>query len=447
MSKIEVNTIETASGSTLTVGKSGDTVTLASGASTTGFSDIDWQSVINADGSTVTSAEAGKGYFINTFSSAHTINLPSSPSAGDTIAFVDYAGTFGTNNVTVGRGGSKIQGVASDIILNVDRRSTSFVYTDATKGWVPVNDNTGAEYASNYTQATGGTETTSGDFKIHTFNSSGNFVVTQVGQPGVGGTDVSYLVVAGGGGGGSVRGGGGGAGGFREGRAANDSYTVSPLNAPAGITLSIQTYPITVGAGGAGEPSGTNLGAGTKGSDSIFSTITSAGGGGGRDDDSPNSPGQSNGGSGGGAGGGAAPANAAGAGNTPPVSPPQGKEGGTANVSDGLGNSGAGGGGATVAGTNNSGGAPLSPGGAGATTHISASPVVYAGGGGAGGVSSKGPASGGSGGGGAGGSNPNGTGTAGTANLGGGGGGGGAGSGTGGAGGAGVVILRYKYQN
>ena len=426
MSKIEVNTIETASGSTLTVGKSGDTVTLASGASQSGFKAIDWQSVINADGSTVTTAEAGKGYFINTFSSAHTINLPSSPSIGDEVAFVDYYGTFGTNNVTVGRGGSNIQGVASDITLNVDRRSTTFVYTDATRGWVPVNDNTGAEYASNYTQATGGTETTSGDFKIHTFNSSSNFVVTQVGQPGYGTAVASYMVVAGGGGGGSVRGGGGGAGGFREGRAANDSYTVSPLNAPAGLTLTQQTYPITVGAGGAGEPSGTNLGAGTKGSDSVFSTITSAGGGGGRDDDSPNSPGQSNGGSGGGAGGGAAPANAAGAGNTPPVSPPQGQAGGTASSSDGLGNSGAGGGGATVAGTNNSGGGPLSPGGTGA---------------------GKGPAPGGTGGGGAGGPSPNGTGVAGSTNKGGGGGGGADGSGTGGAGGSGVVIIRYKYQN
>ena len=172
-----------------------------------------------------------------TLFSEKSINLPSSPSIGDEVAFVDYYGTFGTNNVTVGRGGSNIQGVASDITLNVDRRSTTFVYTDATRGWVPVNDNTGAEYASNYTQATGGTETTSGDFKIHTFNSSSNFVVTQVGQPGYGTAVASYMVVAGGGGGGSVRGGGGGAGGFREGRAANDSYTVSPLNAPAGLTL------------------------------------------------------------------------------------------------------------------------------------------------------------------------------------------------------------------
>ena len=96
MSEIKVNTITKRTGSTLTIGESGTTVTLASGASQSGFKAIDWQSVINADGSTVTTAEAGKGYFINTFSSAHTINLPSSPSIGDEVAFVDYYGTFGT---------------------------------------------------------------------------------------------------------------------------------------------------------------------------------------------------------------------------------------------------------------------------------------------------------------------------------------------------------------
>ena len=67
MSEIKVNTITKRTGSTLTIGESGTTVTLASGASQSGFKAIDWQSVINADGSTVTTAEAGKGYFINTF--------------------------------------------------------------------------------------------------------------------------------------------------------------------------------------------------------------------------------------------------------------------------------------------------------------------------------------------------------------------------------------------
>ena len=447
MSKIEVNTIETASGSTLTVGKSGDTVTLASGASQSGFKAIDWQSVINADGSTVTTGEAGKGYIINTFSSAHTINLPTSPSAGDEIAFVDYAGTFGTNAVTIGRGGSNIQGVAANITLDVNRRSTSFVYTDATKGWVPVNDNTGAQYASNYTNATGGTETTSGNFKIHTFNSSGNFVVTAVGQPAGGGTDASYMVVAGGGGGGSIRGGGGGAGGFREGRASGDSYTVSPLNAPAGITLTSQTYPITVGAGGTAQASGSPNSFGGKGGDSVFATITSAGGGGGSDDDTPNDPGGRNGGSGGGSGGGANSNNTAGQGNTPPVSPPQGNNGGAATSPDGQGNQGSGGGGATEVGYNNNSapGARDGDGGAGATTHITASPVIYSGGGSAGAVPGRPAGTAGPGGGGTGGTVGS-AGGAGTTNKGGGGGGGG-GTANGGAGGSGIVVIRYKYQN
>ena len=78
---------------------------------------------------------------------------------------------------------------------------------------------------------TGGTTSTSGNFKIHTFNSSSKFVVSSISNTAGGGDEVSYVVVAGGGGGGSIR-----CwrwrwcGGFRERRAANDSYTVSPLN-------------------------------------------------------------------------------------------------------------------------------------------------------------------------------------------------------------------------
>ena len=439
MSKIEVNTIETASGSTLTVGKSGDTVTLASGASQSGFKAIDWQSVINADGSTVTTAEAGKGYFINTFSAAHTINLPSSPSAGDEIAFVDYAGTFGTNNVTVGRGGSNIQGIADDAILDVSQRSTTFVYSDATKGWIPVNDNTTTNYTAKYTSATGGTETTSGNFKIHTFNSSSNFVVSEIGNSGGGSAVVGYLVLAGGAGGGATHGGGGGAGGFREGRAANDSYTASPLNAPAGITVSAQTYPITVGAGGAGSPTSGDQ-KGTPGSQSIFSTITSAGGGSGGGGSGGDGIGE-NGGSGGG-GGNAGNPSPGGTGNTPPVSPPQGNPGGAGNNPGGTG----GGGGAGAAAASNASGGNVGGDGAnGVASSITGSSVTRAGGGG-GGASGGSDSSGGSGGGAAGKSSSGGSAPSASANTGAGGGGGGSGGG-GGAGGSGVVILRYKYQN
>ena len=416
---------------------------IALGASGSIVAGTDWQSVKTSNFTAV----ASEGYFVNTSGGAITMTLPASPSAGDEVSIVDYAGTFGTNSVTVARNGSNIQGVASDIALGVDRRSTTFVYADATKGWLPENDNTGAQYASNYTNATGGTETTSGDFKIHTFNSSSNFVVTGVGAPSGGGAVASYMVVAGGGGGGSIRGGGGGAGGFREGRASGDSYTVSPLNAPAGITLTAQTYPITVGAGGAGQTTGVSNSYGGKGGDSVFATITSAGGGGGSDDDTPNSPGGRNGGSGGGSGGGANSNNTAGSGNTPPVSPPQGNNGGAATSPDGQGNQGSGGGGATEIGYDNNSppGARDGDGGAGATTHITASPVIYAGGGSAGAVPGRPAGTAGPGGGGTGGGVGSAGGT-GTTNKGGGGGGGG-GTANGGAGGSGIVVIRYKYQN
>ena len=36
---------------------------------------VDWQTVIVADGSTNTTAEAGKGYIIDSSSATHTINL------------------------------------------------------------------------------------------------------------------------------------------------------------------------------------------------------------------------------------------------------------------------------------------------------------------------------------------------------------------------------------
>src|SRR6056300_669327 len=178
---------------------------------------ISWQSVITADGSTGTTAVAGNGYFIDTTSAAHTITLPSSPSIGDTVAIKDYAGTFGTNNLTIARNSSNIQGVANDSLISTNRASLTLVYVDATKGWLyAVESNVADLQVAEYVVATGGTVTTSGDFKIHSFTGDGCFVVSCGGNP-VGNDKVDYLVVAGGGGGGPGNGtGGGGAGGFRE---------------------------------------------------------------------------------------------------------------------------------------------------------------------------------------------------------------------------------------
>ena len=415
---------------------------------------VQWQAVITADGSTTTSAVAGNGYFIDTTSNAHTINLPGSPSAGDTIAIKDYAGTFGTNNLTIGRNGNNIQGVANNSQISTNRASIILVYSDATKGWLyTVESNVADLQAATFISATGGTVTTSGDYKIHTFTGDGCFVVSQVGNP-VGSTSVDYLVVAGGGGGTGGRGdGGGGAGGYRESSgAASGCYSVSPLGSGvSALSVTSTTYPVTVGAGGT---AGNICIQGQPGSNSTFSTITSTGGGGGNGFTSPNpaptTAGQP-GGSGGGGGTGACGANqtSGGTGNSPPVSPPQGNPGGLGTpigISPFNLQHGGGGGGAKDPGSayNSSNGA----GGDGQPNSITGSAITRAGGGG-GGARGGTAGAGGAGGGGNGAQGANTTACAGVANTGGG--GGGAGTlgdcvGFGAAGGSGIVIIRYKYQ-
>ena len=77
----------------------------------------------------------GDKIFANTTSGIFTINLPSSPSAGDEVRILDLANTFDTNNLTVGRNGSNINGVGNDMTVDVEGAAFSLVYTDATNGW------------------------------------------------------------------------------------------------------------------------------------------------------------------------------------------------------------------------------------------------------------------------------------------------------------------------
>jgi len=453
MSKIEVNQISSQCGSTLTIGQSGDTVTLACGASQTGFGrtgTVDWDTTAKTAGFT---AVSGTGYFVNTTSGAVTVTLPATPSSGNIVSVSDYNGTAATNSITIGRNGSNINGDTSDYIITKADSAVTFVYVDGTVGWTSVQTSSVTDNQNPFIVATGGTITCCGDYKIHTFTGPGTFTVTNAGSAS-GSNSVSYLVVAGGGGGGAgittpsdSEGGGGGAGGFREGKASSDSYTASPLNAPAGLSVSVQGYPITVGSGGAQQPDYTQ--GGNPGSNSIFSSITSAGGGGGGSRNTPPGSGPAvadAGGSGGGAGQADSPTSYPGAGNTPPVSPPQGNAGGNGAFPSSPASAGAGGGGgATAAGGNATPGPSVGgPGGAGATTSISGSPTAYAGGGGGAGEIS--PSPGGVGGGGQGAVPGVVDNTAGTANTGGGGGGGGGTKGTGESGGSGIVIIRYKYQ-
>ena len=436
-STIKVNKIEKVDGSTIEIGGPGTAVNLACGATQSGFGrtgTVNWCTTAKTSPLTV---ESGKGYFLNTTCGSITVTLPSSPSAGDIVAFKDYANKWDCNSVAVCRGGSKINGECHNAELSTESQSVTLIYVDGTKGWQDIHDSTSnVTGVPTFIVATGGTITTSGNDKIHTFTADGNFIVNTAPTPA--NNNVSYLVVAGGGGS-SI--GGGGAGGFREGKTPATPYTASPLNAPAGLPVSVQSYPITVGGGGAGNtvPPGNNAAAG---STSSFSTISSAGGGIG----AANSTAGGNGGSGGGGGGGPGPF-AGGSGNTPPTSPAQGSAGGVGGNTP-PNNAGGGGGGATAAGGTTTSTASGN-GGAGATTCISASPVGRAGGGG-GGARNSPPHTGGtaSDGGGAGRPYSPGNGTSGTANTGGGGGGISEdfGSISGGAGGSGVVIIRYKFQ-
>jgi len=458
MSKIEVNAIEPQCGTDLTVGASGDTITFPTGTtivnngSQTGFGrtgTVDWDTTPKT--ADPANAVSGTGYFANTTSAAFTITLPTSPSAGDIVSISDYAGTFSTNNLTVARNGSNIRGSAADLVLLVSDQTVTLIYVDGTQGWNVVQE---SNNINNFISATGGTETTSGDFKIHTFTGPGTFTVSCAGNP-LGSISVDYMVVAGGGGAGSSSsgGGGGGAGGFRESSgAASGCYSASPLGGcVSALPVSVQGYPIVIGSGGTGICGpGAGGSRSTSGSLSSFSTITSAGGGfGGSEGPTPRPPGLAAepGGSGGGeTSHSSAPPSVTGAGNTPPVSPPQGNPGGLGNTSSGVPTSASGGGGGATAAGNPGDGSKA--GGAGATTSISASSTAYGGGGGG---SSReipeGGGSGGVGGGGNGSSGSNNDNQNGTTNTGGGGGG----KRTAAApvasnGGSGIVIIRYKFQ-
>ena len=81
-------------------------------------------------------AVAGEGYFCNTTSAAFTVTLPSSATQGDEVSIIDYAGTFDTNNLTVGRNSHNIQGSAADLTVSTERAGFTLVYVDSTQGWL-----------------------------------------------------------------------------------------------------------------------------------------------------------------------------------------------------------------------------------------------------------------------------------------------------------------------
>jgi hypothetical protein len=116
-----------------------DQVLKTDGAGNLSFGEVSggesWQTV-KTSGFT---AVAGEGYFCNTTSAAFTATLPASPSLGDFITFIDYAGTFDTNNLTIARNGKPIQGAAEDLTVSIERSAFTLVFVDDTQGWLLKN--------------------------------------------------------------------------------------------------------------------------------------------------------------------------------------------------------------------------------------------------------------------------------------------------------------------
>jgi hypothetical protein len=280
---------------------------------------------------------------------------------------------------------------------------------------------------SPFLSAIGGTITTVGNFKIHTFTSSGTFTVTNSGP-------ARFLVVGGGGGGSE---GGGGAGGFID--HSNYDYLFSAITG---------AYPVVVGAGGAGSAAGSNIARASNGGNSSLVGFTAIGGGGGGSDnyvDSNNS--FINGTAGGSGGGGGVNAVTTAYGSGGAATAGQGNIGGNGTyLFGGSRGWGGGGGGAGAAGGTTPGpGGGSAYGGIGLQSTITGTATYYAGGGG-GGPSDTGGATGFGGLGGGGDSGENGA--AGTNGTGGGGGGGRSNGtpGNGANGGSGVVIIAYQYM-
>tara|TARA_Y100001973_G_scaffold106078_1_gene181921 strand:- start:730 stop:2544 length:1815 start_codon:yes stop_codon:yes gene_type:complete len=401
--------------------------------------------------------------------SQQSLNLPSG-TAGNIISVADYKNTFDTNNLTIIPNGSqKIGGTNANATLSTQGQSITLVYVDDTEGWKNVQDSTSNVAGSAYIIATGGTETISGDCKIHTFTSPGTFTVSAVANCAANNV-ASHLIVAGGGGGAAggnnEGGGGGGAGGYREVKNPATPYTASPLDgypsAPNRVTLTTQAYPIVVGAGGASNTNGgggVSAEKGNPGSNSSFGGQTATAGGGGGAAGPPScNPGAEGlpGGSGGGSG---AYATGTPSGNTPPTTPAQGNNGGTGQPipasSPGYGAGGGGGAGAGGTPALSGSSSPTGgPGGNGVGTEINpavgtpgpSGPLKYFSGGGGGGKhpAGTGDSSGGDGGG-APGSVVGGSSRNATANTGGGGGGVGE-TNSSGSGGSGIVVIRYRYQ-
>ena len=229
------NNIINENANTITIGASGDTITIPSGATidnqgtSSGFASIAWQSSI-VTAATLT-AVSGRGYWIDTSSNTCTVTFPAAASVGDQIILTDYARNWGTNAVTINPNSLNFQGrTTPQPVYNTDGQSVDLVYSGATQGWIPNSDDD-VTYETNPSYT------------------------------------VNFLVIAGGAGG-AQYGGGGGAGGYRN--SYNSESSGGGGSAETALALTPGTvYTVTIGTAGAGGGTTPSLSGNSGGDSSI----------------------------------------------------------------------------------------------------------------------------------------------------------------------------------
>lgn len=140
----ELNLLDNVARGSLVYGDaSGNSALLAAGSAnyvlTSDGTDIAWQA--SSSGRFVEKTAnytliAGDKIIVDTSSSALTMTLPTSPTLGDEVSIIDGAGNAATNNITISRNGSNIEGTADDLTLDVDAAAFSLVYYNASRGWI-----------------------------------------------------------------------------------------------------------------------------------------------------------------------------------------------------------------------------------------------------------------------------------------------------------------------
>lgn len=140
----ELNLLDNVTRGSLIYGNaSGNSALLAAGNAnyvlTSDGTDISWQASSNSTFVEKTAnytLVAGDKIIVDTSSSALTMTLPGSPTLGDEVSIIDGMGNAATNNITISRNGSNIEGTADDLTLDVDAAAFSLVYYNASRGWI-----------------------------------------------------------------------------------------------------------------------------------------------------------------------------------------------------------------------------------------------------------------------------------------------------------------------